>query len=102
MNVTNNNTTPVKTITKNGTLKLWFNYTKSDNYDGSVMVKVTVYVNGVQQSYDELTHSGSDELMPTCEVHAGDKVQIFTDVCSIGTPSSHYRSATITYYYAIA
>jgi PBP1b-binding outer membrane lipoprotein LpoB len=101
MNVYNQNTTPVKTITRTGTLNLWYLYTKGDSYDGDVMVKITVYVNGVKKSYYEHTHAGSEELIPTCQVSAGDKVQILTDVCTITGSSSHYRSAKITYSYAI-
>lgn len=101
MNVYNNNTTPVKNITKSGTLNLWFKYTKADSYSGNVMLKIIVYVNGTQKIYYEHYHTGTEELIPTCYVNSGDKVQIFTDVCTSGGQSSHYRSATISYSYAI-
>lgn len=104
----NNNLTPVKTITESGNLYIWGNAWKADNLAGNVVTKVQIreYPSGkVLKSVD--SHSictcGQEHKFktPSIYLNAGQKIQIFFDVCSIGTPPGGYRSAKISYYYVL-
>lgn len=104
----NNNLTPVKTITESGEFYIWGKAWKADNLAGNVVTKIQIreYPSGrvlkTTESHSICTCGEEHEFKtPSIYLNAGQKIQIFFDVCSIGTPPGGYRSAKISYYYVL-
>ncbi len=107
-NCYNNNLTPVKTITESGNFYIYGRANKIDNLNGNVVTKLQIreYPSGrVLWSGESRPACSCGELhkfqSPSIYLNAGQKIQIFFDVCSIGTPPGGYRSAKISYYYVL-
>lgn len=103
-----NNTTPVKTIGESGSFYIFGTAKKGDNLSGNVKVKIEIRDHSTgavlkrTESYpvsvDGTAHAFETEPI---NVYAGQKLQIFFDVCSVGTPPGGYRSADINYSYCL-
>lgn len=104
----NNNLTPVKTITQSGEFYIHGSAQKIDGKEGNVVTKIEIreYPSG------RVLWSGQSRSACSCgQLHkfqsapvyleAGQRIQIFFDVCSIGTPPGGYRSARISYRYVL-
>lgn len=104
----NNNLTPVKKMGESGYFSIFGTANKTDHLSGNVVTKIEVreYPSGrvltSTQSYS-ISTDGTAHAFETTPVYlnAGQSIQIFFDVCSIGTPPGGYRSAKIVYSYVL-
>lgn len=104
----NNNLTPVKTIGESGEFHIFGTAKKGDSLNGNVVTKIEVreYPSGrvltSTQSYAVST-DGKEHVFNTTPIYltSGQRIRIYFDVCSIGTPPGGYRSADISYDYML-
>lgn len=108
-NCYNNNLTPVKTITESGNFYIYGDARKSDNLNGNVVTKIQIreYPSGrvlwSGESHSACSCGGLHKFQSkSIHLNAGQRIQIFFDVCSIGTPPGGYRSALISYNYVLS
>ena len=112
--VTNNNLTPVKTIGRNGYLIIDNfvapcnnTYCSCADQEPSSYSAIKVHMQIRKVGTGEILADEwfnehrvfSDELKTYRPVSVGEKVQIFFDVCSNGTPPGPYRKAHISFRY---
>ena len=103
---TNYNLTPVKTMGKSGTLVISGSFYGDDGYANSSPIKLTAQIRStsgvVKASTVEVDdRSGATFFSVVASVSAGEKIQLFFDASSIANPPGIYRSAHVSYDYAI-
>ena len=114
--VTNNNTTPVKTIGRTGTLTIvnWISrcsseYCTCSDREPISYSNIKVYMKIYNCDTGEVLASGwfpehetfAHTLTTSRPVVAGERIQIYFDVRSVNNPPGPYRKAHISYYYKI-
>lgn len=102
----NYNLTPVKTMGKSGTLLIHGSFYGDDGFATSSPIKLTVEIrttSGVVKARTVVTddHSGAAAFSVAATVSAGEQIQLYFDASSIANPPGIYRSAHVTYYYAL-
>lgn len=107
MHLTNNTLSPVKTITKSGTLHIVGNFTGEDIDADTSPIKLTAQVRKTSgeiltstTEYD--TRNGLVQFSMSCSVTNGDQLRIFFDASSISNPPGYYRKAYVEYWYYIS
>ena len=103
---TNYNLTPVKTMGKSGTLVISGSFHGADGYANSSPIKLTAQIRStsgvVKASTVEVDdRSGATFFSVVASVSAGEKIQLYFDASSIANPPGIYRSAYVSYDYAI-
>ena len=103
---TNYNLTPVKTMGNSGTLVISGSFYGDDGYANSSPIKLTAQIRStsgvVKASTVEVDdRSGATFFSVVASVSAGEKIQLFFDASSIANPPGIYRSAHVSYDYAI-
>ena len=103
---TDYNLTPVKTMGKSGTLVISGYFTGNDGYANASPIKLTAQirntsggVKGSSVTVDD--RSGSTAFAITASVSKGEQIQLYFDASSIANPPGIYRSAYVSYNYAI-
>lgn len=103
---TDYNLTPVKTMGQSGTLLISGSFYGDDGYANSSRIKLTAQIrstSGVVRASTVVVddRSGATYFAVSCNVSAGDRIQIYFDASSIANPPGIYRSAYVEYDYAI-
>lgn len=103
---TDYNLTPVKTMGNSGTLVISGNFYGADGYANSSRIKLTAQIRSTSGVVKASTivvddRSGSTPFTVSCSVSAGEKIQLYFDASSIANPPGIYRSAYVSYDYAI-
>ena len=107
MTITNNNTTPEKTI-PGSTIQIGFRYKRASIDQGVGDIKITMKI--LDENYNQI---GSGQAVTDATgysyggyesgyiplQYAGQKIHIFFDVSSAGASNGHYRSAVIENFY---
>ena len=103
---TDYNLTPVKTMGKSGTLVISGYFTGNDGYANASPIKLTAQirntsggVKGSSVTVDD--RSVSTAFAITASVSKGEQIQLYFDASSIANPPGIYRSAYVSYNYAI-
>lgn len=103
---TNYNLTPVKTMGQSGTLIISGSFSGADGYANSSPIKLTVQIRSISGAVKASTiqiddRSGATFFSVVASVSAGEKIQLYFDASSIANPPGIYRSAYVSYDYAI-
>ena len=103
---TDYNLTPVKTMGKSGTLVISGSFYGDDGYANSSRIKLTAQIRSTSGAVKASTivvddRSGSTFFAVSCNVSAGEKIQLYFDASSIANPPGIYRSAYVSYNYDI-
>lgn len=116
MRIVNNNTTPVKTIGKAGTLTIenWItrcnsNYCNCSDQEPTSYSQINVHIQIISYDTGEILADGwfrehnvfAQSLSTTRSLRVGERVRIFFDICSLNNPPGPYRKAHISYRYKI-
>lgn len=101
-----NNLTPVKTMGKSGTLLIYGSFYGDDGYSDVSPIQLTVQIRSTSGAVKTSTvrvddRSGATSFSISCPVSYGEQIQLFFDASSVANPPGIYRSAHVTYYYAI-
>ena len=102
----NNNLTPVKTMGKSGTLLIYGSFYGDDGYADVSPIQLTAQIRSTSGAVKATTvrvddRSGATSFSISCPVSYGEQIQLFFDASSVANPPGIYRSAHVTYYYAI-
>ena len=103
---TNYNLTPVKTMGSSGTLVISGTFYGSDGYADVSPIQLTAQIRSTSGAVRAQTvrvddRSGAVSFSISCSVSRGDQIQLFFDASSIANPPGIYRSAYVSYDYAI-
>ena len=103
---TDYNLTPVKTMGKSGTLIISGSFTGNDGYANASPIKLTVQIRSTSGAVLGSTvvgddRSGATHFAVTAPVSKGQQIQLYFDASSIANPPGIYRSAHVSYNFAI-
>ena len=103
---TDYNLTPVKTMGSSGTLVISGTFYGDDGYSDVSPIQLTAQIRSTSGAVRAQTvrvddRSGAVSFSVSCSVSRGDQIQLFFDASSIANPPGIYRSAYVSYDYAI-
>ena len=102
----NYNLTPIKTMGKSGTLLIYGSFYGDDGYADVSPIQLTAQIRSTSGAVKTSTvrvddRSGATSFSISCPVSYGEQILLFFDASSVANPPGIYRSAHVTYYYAI-